>query len=167
MSTVKCCKPKCSTSYNDEVCGKENIKEQERIYFILFIFLNIVVILARFKELDFNKYKNKWNLLFFIVWLEIQILFSIIILSLFMSLISVLDYNWKMIKEAWILIISKHKESKMAKKLGAGKAEEVGLKAWYFIKILWFTFISIVLITIYVIFLFLFGPILLGYTKIY
>ena len=129
MSNVKCCKPKCnSNDPTKDACDKENIKAQEKTYFILFIFLNIVVIFARFKELDFNKYKNGWDLIFFIVWLEIQILFFILILSLFMQLLSILSYNWTLIKKAWILIISKHKETKMAKMIGAGKAEEVGLK---------------------------------------
>ena len=74
MSNVKCCKPKCEPK--QDACSATNIQAQQNTYWTLFIFLNIIVILARFKELDFNKYKNGWDLIFFIVWLEIQILFQ-------------------------------------------------------------------------------------------
>jgi hypothetical protein len=169
MSEVKCCKPKCnSNDPTKNACDKENIKAQEKTYFILFIFLNIVVIFARFKELDFNKYKNGWDLVFFVVWLEIQILFVILILSLFMRLLSLLSYNWKLIKKNWILLISPYKPYKISKKIGAEVIEEIVVKVfWYFLQMVIYTVISLVAVTLYLIFLLLFGPILLGYTKIY
>jgi hypothetical protein len=156
---VKCCKPKCKPDLNK--CNTVPFY-QDPTFGAHLVFLNIIVIFARFKELNFNKHKGT-SLFWFIFWLELQILFFYFGLKFFYWVLSSLTVLIVFIKYFGAIIIEPLSKKK-------GVVEDLKRFGQVLLKIL-LVFVIILLITLFfgliilsIFYVVIFGPILLGYT---
>jgi hypothetical protein len=160
---VKCCKPKCKAPAKN-VCDARSFYDQFTTGTNLFL-LNVIVIIARFKELNFAKFKSL-ELFWFLVWLEIQIVFFYY---------GLLFFYWTFNSLKIILLIIKSCADTISKPLSKKKGF-IGffIKSWEVMLKIFLVFVVILLIQVCVglvilffTYLIVFGPILLGYTKFF
>ena len=157
----KCCKPKCIPDKN--VCSNTlSFYEQFTTASNLAI-LHAIVIAARFKELNLTKF-NSIQLFWFIFWLEIQILFFYYGLYLFYWSFSNLQIILALIYKC-IAIIVKPLSKKKGVIGGFIKFGEVLLKILLIFIVMLLISLSFLIFVVFIAYLFIFGPILLGYTK--
>ena len=167
MDKVKCCKPKCKPDLNK--CNTVPFYKDPMFTGHL-LFLNLIVIIARFKELNFEKHKGT-SLFWFIVWLEIQILFFYAGLLFFYWVLSSLKilaiFITTLANEVRNPIKSKSFFVKMMKTLKLLIVYEVIYKSLCVLLIILLINISLGLIISFILYVVIVGPILLGYTVFY
>jgi hypothetical protein len=167
MDKIKCCKPKCKPDLNK--CNTVPFYKDPMFTGHL-LFLNLIVIIARFKELNFEKHKGA-SLLWFIIWLEIQILFFYAGLLFFYWVLSSLQilgiFINTLVNEVRNPIKSKSFFITIMKTLKILIVYEIIYKTFCVLLIILLIIICLGLIISFILYVVIFGPILLGYTVFY
>ena len=161
---VKCCKQRPCLIQQSKCPSKPFYNSDS--YYKSLLFVNIIIILARLYKLNFSEYTNIWALFGFLLWLEIQILFFFVLFHFFIRVIVNILYVIEWIRKLWIGLISDHKAKGILKILKLNTLYNYGYKLYCLVSIIFLLIYISIIIVAFLVFLFIFGPLLLGYTNI-
>jgi hypothetical protein len=161
MTVAKCCKkPKCNTTQNK--CINKDFMFSPMFWRLLAI-TNILLIILRVSYL--NKFNFDLKLLYFLLWLELQII------AFYILLISAV-YIYKAVYKLALYVIyflkqlfSKRYTNRFMKWLTLINTDNVLFRLWCIMCIFIFTSIISFIVSSYLFIVYSFWSILIGYTK--
>jgi len=161
MPGTKCCKkPKCDTTKNK--CIKKDFMFSPMFWKLLAV-ANFLIIILRVTYL--NKFNFDLKLLFFLMWLELQIIaFYILLISaiyIYTAVYKLLLLDLSFLKA----LFSKRITNRFMKWLTLINTDNISFRMWCLICLLIITFLISFIVSTYLFLVFTFGSILIGYTK--
>lgn len=162
MSDKKCCKtPKCDTT--KDKCPQKDFMFSP-MFWKLLIVINFFIIILRVSYLP--KYKFDLKFLYFLLWLELQVIsFYILLLSAYyiaIALYKLLLMDLDFVKA----LFSKRLPNRFMKWLTLINTDNIAFRAWCVLCILIITSLISFIAGIYIFLVVTFGSILLGYSQI-
>lgn len=161
MPVTKCCKkPKCDTTKNK--CIKKDFMFSP-MFWKLLVVANFLIIILRVTYL--NKFNFDLKLLYFLLWLELQIIaFYILLISAYYIYIAV--YKLFLLDKSFLkALFSKRYTNRFMKWLTLINTDNVFFRLWCILCIFIITFLILCIVIPYIFLVFTFGSILIGYTK--
>ena len=161
MTDKKCCKkPKCNTTQNK--CPQKDFMFSP-MFWKLLVITNILIIILRVSYL--NKFNFDLKLLYFLLWLELQII------AFYILLISAV-YIYKAVYKLSLYVIyflkqlfSKRYTNRFMKWLTLINTDNVFFRLWCIMCIFIFTSLISFIVSSYLFIVYSFWSILIGYTK--
>jgi hypothetical protein len=165
---TKCCKErKCAPEQNK--CNTTPFYNSE-MYYKIFYVINFLIICYRIYYLKKDEYKQLtgvWQWVTFIAWLELQILFFFIVFQMFMILIYNVIYLIEILQQGFTILFKNNKPKGLFKTFKQDLLYNILLKIAWTLIIIGVILAIIVLISLFILFIIICGPLLLGYTSIY
>ena len=161
MTDKKCCKkPKCNTTQNK--CPQKKFMFSPLFWKLLAVG-NFFIIILRVTYL--NKFNFDLKLLYFLLWLELQIIaFYILLISAYYIYIAV--YKLFLLDKSFLIaLFSKRYTNRFMKWLTLINTDNIFFRLWCILCIFIITTLISFIVLSYLFLVFLFGSILIGYTK--
>jgi len=164
MTATKCCKkPKCDTKQNK--CPKKSFKDFmfSPLFWKLLAVGNFFIIILRLTYL--NKFNFDSKLLYFLLWLELQIIaFYILLITAFYIYTAV--YKLLLLDLSFLkALFSKRITNRFMKWLTLINTDNISFRLWCLLCIFIITSLISFIVSTYLFLVFSFGSILIGYTK--
>ena len=161
MPVTKCCKkPKCDTKQNK--CPKKKFMFSP-LFWKLLVVANFLIIILRVSYL--NKFNFDLKFLYFLLWLELQIIsFYILLISAYYIYKAV--YKLFLLDKSFVIsLFSKRYTNRFMKWLTLITTDNILFRMWCIFSIFVITSLILFIISSYLFLVFTFGSILIGYTK--
>jgi hypothetical protein len=161
MTDTKCCKkPKCNTTQNK--CLQKDFMFSPMFWKLLAI-TNILIIILRVSYL--NKFNFDLKLLYFLLWLELQIIAFYILLISAVYIYKAVYKLFLLDKSFLISLFSKRYTNRFMKWLTLINTDNIFFRLWCILCLFIITTLISFIVLSYLFLVFLFGSILIGYTK--